>query len=77
MARKNQNDGMGAKRWLSDEGLEIYRRGLKEDGVVLSRWAAEKERHEGVMREWVVLREKVREGAVGRGEPARARKKIN
>lgn len=75
VARKNQNDTLGTKRWLSEEGIEVYRRGLKEDGMVLSRWAAEKEKHESVIREWIVLKEKIKEGAAR--EPARARKKTH
>lgn len=75
VARKNQNDALGMKRWLSDEGIEVYRRGLKEDGMVLSRWAAEKEKHESVVREWIVLKEQIKEGAAR--EPARARKKTH
>jgi len=61
VARKNQNDALGQKRWLSDEGLKIYRQGLKEDTAVLEGWKVEKDRHENVVREWAVSRDSVRD----------------
>jgi hypothetical protein len=68
VARKNQNDTLGTKRWLSDDGLEAYRRGLKEDAIVLGNWKQERETHDNVVREWVVLKEKMREPTSGTGD---------
>lgn len=70
VARKNQNDGVGKERWLSDEGVESYRRGLKEDRAVLEAWAREREIHEEVVRDWTVLRERLRDGREGTKEAA-------
>lgn len=61
VARKKQEQEMGKERWLSEEGLRIYRQGVKEDGVVLENWKNEKERHEGVVRAWMFSRDGFRE----------------
>lgn len=62
VTRKNQNDGLGQNRWLKDDGLQIYRQGLKEDAAVLEAWKSEKEKHEVAVREWMTVRDGFKEG---------------
>ena len=80
VARKNQNDALAARRWEDDRGLEIYRRGLKEDGVVLGHLQAAMMSHEMVVTEWAVVRERVKRVEAqngGVGERLRPRKKTH
>lgn len=87
VARKNQNDTLREKRWTDDRSTEYYRLGLKEDQAVLKRWGECLEGHEGVVRQWVIVRERVRVreerdgengGGVGvSGERVRQRKKTH
>lgn len=61
VARKNQQiDPLGSSRWDSDEGMDFYRRVLREDAVVLKHWQDAREVHEGAMKEFVVLRERMK-----------------
>ena len=57
VARKNQNDMLGATRWLNDEGLKFYRQGVQEDAAVLKWWEAAMERHGENMKQCQVLKE--------------------
>ncbi|KAG4026926.1 hypothetical protein MFRU_035g00770 [Monilinia fructicola] len=58
IARKNQNDGLGSNRWEHPQGLDIYRRGLKEDGAVMSHWVAAMASHDQAMKEYAIHKER-------------------
>ncbi|KAB8301342.1 hypothetical protein EYC80_003223 [Monilinia laxa] len=58
IARKNQNDGLGSNRWENPQGLDIYRRGLKEDGAVMSHWVAAMASHDQAMKEYAIHKER-------------------
>ncbi|CAD6443603.1 f1e5e6b3-464c-49ab-842c-43bcbc08af3d [Sclerotinia trifoliorum] len=58
LARKNQNDGLGSNRWENPQGLDIYRRGLKEDGAVMSHWVAAAASHDQAMKEFAINKER-------------------
>ncbi|KAF7872371.1 hypothetical protein EAF04_003292 [Stromatinia cepivora] len=58
LARKNQNDGLGSNRWENAQGLDIYRRGLKEDGAVMSHWVAAMASHDQAMKEFAINKER-------------------
>ncbi|RAL60337.1 hypothetical protein DID88_000113 [Monilinia fructigena] len=58
VARKNQNDGLGSNRWENPQGLDIYRRGLKEDGAVMSHWVAAMASHDQAMKEYAIHKER-------------------
>ncbi|EDN97021.1 hypothetical protein SS1G_01949 [Sclerotinia sclerotiorum 1980 UF-70] len=58
LARKNQNDGLGSNRWENPQGLDIYRRGLKEDGAVMSHWVAAVASHDQAMKEFAINKER-------------------
>lgn len=58
IARKNQNDSLGSNRWEKPKGLDIYRRGLKEDGAVMSHWVAAMAVHDQVMKEFTIHMER-------------------
>jgi hypothetical protein len=60
IARKNQVDNVGEKRWTDEKSTEIYRLGLKEDQAVLQRWMEARAAHEGVIREFCVTRERMK-----------------
>jgi hypothetical protein len=82
VARKNQNDGIGERRWLDEEGINTYRQGLREDNLVLKRWVEENEKHEQVVKDWVVMRESMKmkeelQNGVSAGGRQRARKKTH
>lgn len=66
LARKNQvGDALGgSKRWTDDVATEQYRLGLKEDQAVLKRWADTMASHEAAVREFVIIRERMK-GKVG------------
>ena len=59
-SRKNQNDAFGSKRWEDDQIMELYRRGLKEDAIVSDHWQKSREYHDKVLKEWLVVKEKVK-----------------
>ena len=73
LARKKQNDDLGSARWEDDKGLAIYRTGLKEDKFVLSHWGKMVEKHEGVMKECAIWKERMKP----RNERERPRKKTH
>ncbi|KAM3077005.1 hypothetical protein ACMFMF_004920 [Clarireedia jacksonii] len=58
IARKNQNDSLASNRWENTQGLDIYRRGLKEDGAVLSHWVAAMAAHDQAMKEYTIHKER-------------------
>jgi curved DNA-binding protein CbpA len=58
IARKNQNDSLASNRWESSQGLDIYRRGLKEDGAVLSHWVAAMAAHDQAMKDYAIHKER-------------------
>ncbi|KAI9645612.1 hypothetical protein NHQ30_006354 [Ciborinia camelliae] len=58
VARKNQNDALGSNRWEKTQGLDIYRRGLKEDGAVMSHWVAAMASHDQAMKEYTIHKER-------------------
>ncbi|RDL35774.1 uncharacterized protein BP5553_06386 [Venustampulla echinocandica] len=83
VARKNQVDTLGAERWQDNAGIELYRRGLREDAVVIKHWQDAREAHEKVMKEYVVVRERMKsqsemkKAGVAAGEDQRPRKKTH
>ncbi|KAL2060889.1 hypothetical protein VTL71DRAFT_8941 [Oculimacula yallundae] len=80
VARRRQNDSLKDRRWTDPQATELYRLGLKEDQAVLKSWGEMQEVHEGVVKAFVVLRERMmsREGiAEGAGIKARPRKKTH
>ncbi|TVY37483.1 Meiotically up-regulated protein [Lachnellula subtilissima] len=60
VARKNQVDALGARRWEDENGVEFYRRGLREDDVVLKHWQDAREVHEKAIKEFVVVSERIK-----------------
>ncbi|POS83068.1 hypothetical protein EPUL_003960, partial [Erysiphe pulchra] len=54
VARKNKNESLGDKRW-KEQAAEYYRNSVKEDQIVLRKWAEAKETHEKVITEWIVF----------------------
>jgi hypothetical protein len=73
LARKKHNDEMGAMRWEDDAGLEKYRMGLREDKLVLGHWSTTQENHQLVMKEYAILKERMKD----RSERERPRKKTH
>jgi hypothetical protein len=55
VARKQQNDKLGATRWLNVEGISSYRKGLQEDSAVLQWWTGAMDMHEENMKQCQVL----------------------
>jgi hypothetical protein len=72
LARKKENDVLGTQRWDDDGGLETYRLGLKADKIVLGHWSAAQEHHQAVMKDYAVLKERMKD----RSERERPRKKV-
>ncbi|KAH8597115.1 hypothetical protein B0O99DRAFT_592866 [Bisporella sp. PMI_857] len=64
LARKNQNDGLGAARW-SDEGLEDYRQGLRIDKAVYMHLSTAQEKHSESVKEYAIVKEKMKDRASG------------
>jgi len=60
VARKKQVEALGARRWEDEDGAEFYRRGLREDDVVLEHWQNARAVHEKALKEFVVIRERVK-----------------
>ncbi|RKF62989.1 hypothetical protein OnM2_028029 [Erysiphe neolycopersici] len=54
VARKNKNESLGDKRW-KEQAAEYYRNSVKEDQIVLRKWAEAKATHEKVITEWIVF----------------------
>ncbi|TAQ90026.1 hypothetical protein B7494_g1637 [Chlorociboria aeruginascens] len=71
VARKNQNDGMGDRRWKEDLELEVYRRGLKEDQLVMEHWKDAMAEHSLVMKDYAIAKERMK----NRDERGQPRKK--
>jgi hypothetical protein len=57
VARKNQNDTLGATRWMNGEGIKFYRKGLQEDIAVLQWWDGACQQHGENMKQHQVLME--------------------
>lgn len=57
VARKNQNDTLGASRWMNGEGIKFYRKGLQEDIAVLQWWDGACQQHGENMKQHQVLME--------------------
>jgi hypothetical protein len=66
-ARKNKVTEVGSKRWTDEVATEKYRLGLKEDQAVLQRWMESMNVHEGVVREFCVIRERMKGRVRGDG----------
>lgn len=62
---------------MDDQGLNVYRLGLREDGVVLKHFADAEEGHGKVLRDHAVVRERIREIDGGEGKEERPRKKVS
>ncbi|KAN0104844.1 hypothetical protein V8E51_010589 [Hyaloscypha variabilis] len=83
LARKNHLTDIGSKRWTDERATEQYRLGLKEDQLVLKRWVETMAVHESAVREFCIVRErmkgKVRNegGASVSGKRASPRKKTH
>jgi hypothetical protein len=60
VARKNQTDNAAEKRWTDEKATELYRLGLKEDQAVLQRWMEAKAAHEGVVKDFCIVRERMK-----------------
>ncbi|KAI6245044.1 Chaperone protein DnaJ [Erysiphe necator] len=54
VARKNKNESLGSKRW-KEQAAEYYRNSVREDQIVLRKWAEAKETHAKVVTEWIVF----------------------
>lgn len=64
--RKNQNDTLGATRWLNPDGISFYRKGLQEDSVVLKWWNNAMDKHCENMKQYQVLRVATEEARIAR-----------
>jgi hypothetical protein len=64
VARKNQNDALGATRWLNTEGITFYRKSLQEDSVVLKWLNDAVDKHCEIMKQYQVLRAAAGEAGV-------------
>jgi curved DNA-binding protein CbpA len=60
VSRKNQNLEFKEKRWTDDKYLEAYRLGLKEDRAVLIKWTELTEKHEKVVKECAIMKERMK-----------------
>jgi curved DNA-binding protein CbpA len=60
VARKNQVDAFGSQRWEDDQCMESYRRGLREDGLVMKHWMFCMEIHEKALKDCAVVRERAK-----------------
>lgn len=74
VARKGQNDNLADERFLDNRGLETYRRGMKEDRLVLAHWIEAGEKHQNVLKEWAVNRDRMVRGEYGGELDGRDRK---
>ena len=79
LARKNHLADVGTKRWTDERATEQYRLGLKEDQLVLQRWVETMSGHESAVREFCVVRERMKGkvGSEGGGKRASPRKKTH
>ena len=60
LTRKKWNDNVASMRWEDEKGLAEYRKGLKEDQFVLKHWAMMLEKHEGVLKDYTVWKERMK-----------------
>jgi hypothetical protein len=60
VSRQSQNEAWKEKRWHDEKITELYRLGLKQDLAVRDRWNESVAVHELVVRQWVVLKEKMK-----------------
>lgn len=58
-SRKTQNLASKEKRWTDDKVMEAYRAALREDQAVLARWNELTEKHERVVKECAIMRERM------------------
>ena len=72
VARKNQNDTLGATRWESAQGLKEYTRGLKTDAAVLQHWVVATNAHEKDMKDYTAI-----SATIGGTDTERPRKKTH
>ncbi|PMD23492.1 hypothetical protein NA56DRAFT_701794 [Hyaloscypha hepaticicola] len=83
LARKNVTADLGAKRWTDDVTTEQYRLGVKEDQAVLLKWQESMAEHERVVREFCIVRERMKgrmgvdAGGASVGKRASSRKKTH
>ncbi|KAH6673344.1 hypothetical protein B0J14DRAFT_666603 [Halenospora varia] len=84
MSEQNQVDGFGEKKTEDDKILEKYRQGQKEDTAVINHWQEARGVHEKVMKEYAIIRERMktreeREGTAAQEENGvpRPRKKTH
>lgn len=75
VARKNQNDVLQGMRWTDDQGLQIYRDGLKADQVVMQKWAEHMSVHEAAVKCFVIMKERMQ--STEAAEARRPRKKTH
>jgi hypothetical protein len=73
-SRKTQNLGLKDMRWTDEQAMDIYRTGLKEDRLVLARWNELTEKHEKIVMECAIMKERMK--AVEQ-EKDRPRKKVH
>jgi hypothetical protein len=71
VARKNQNDGLGEKRWTDEAGMRTYRLGLREDKVVFAHLIAAEKVHEEVVKNHAIVRERMTKMLERQHEPPR------
>ena len=71
VARKNQNDALGEKRWTDEAGMRKYRLGLREDKFVLAHLASAEKAHEEVVKNQAIVRERMTKMLERQREPPR------
>ena len=71
VARKNFSDSLGTNRWLDGNGRDTYRRVLKEDVGIQKYWAECCDRHQGIVRDYAIVDERMK------SEKERPRKKAH
>lgn len=59
-SRKTQNLASREKRWTDDKVMEAYRVALRDDQAVLARWNELTEKHERVVKECAIMRERMK-----------------
>lgn len=83
VTRKNKNAGVGTKLWTDEVSTEQYRLGLKEDQAVLQKWQESMAEHEHLVREFCIVRERMKgrvvldAGGASVGKRASPRKKTH
>ena len=64
VARKNQNENLGEKRWRGND-IEKYRSTVQEDQIVLKKWAEAKEMHDKALADRIAVSDIVKEVDIG------------